>query len=48
MKAETRLRVLSLPPWQFKAMLLEHPQIAYKLLVKLSLLLRDAEKRPPL
>jgi CRP/FNR family cyclic AMP-dependent transcriptional regulator len=46
--ADTQLRVLSLPPWQFKALLLEHPQIAYKLLVKLSALLREAEKRPPL
>ena len=46
-KAETRLRVLSLPPWEFKALLLEHPQIAYKLLIKLSTLLREAEKRPP-
>jgi CRP/FNR family cyclic AMP-dependent transcriptional regulator len=46
--AETRLRVLSLPPWQFKALLLEHPQIAYRLLVKLCVLLREAETRPPL
>ena len=46
-KTETQLRVLSLPPWQFKALLLEHPQIAYKLLVKLCALLREAEKRPP-
>jgi CRP-like cAMP-binding protein len=46
-KAETRLRVLSLPPWEFKALLLEHPQIAYKLLIKLSTLLREAERRPP-
>lgn len=47
-RAETPLRVLSLPPWQFKALLLEHPQIAYKLLVKLCVLLREAERRPPL
>ncbi len=46
--AETRLRVLSLPPWQFKALLIEHPRIAFKLLVKLCALLREAEKRPPL
>lgn len=47
-RAETPLRVLSLPPWQFKALLLEHPLIAYKLLVKLCVLLREAETRPPL
>jgi CRP/FNR family cyclic AMP-dependent transcriptional regulator len=46
-KAETRLRTLSLPPWEFKPLLLEYPQIAYKLLVKLCALLREAEKRPP-
>jgi CRP-like cAMP-binding protein len=46
-KAETRLRTLSLPPWEFKPLVLEHPQIAYKLLVKLCALLREAEKRPP-
>ena len=47
-RAETPLRVLSLPPWQFKALLVEHPLIAYKLLVKLCVLLREAETRPPL
>jgi CRP/FNR family cyclic AMP-dependent transcriptional regulator len=47
-QAETQLRTLSLPPWEFKPLLMEHPKIAYKLLVKLCMLLREAEKRPPL
>ncbi len=47
-EAETPLRLMSLPPWQFKAILHEYPQIAYKLLVKLCALLREAERRPPL
>jgi CRP-like cAMP-binding protein len=46
-QAETRLRTLSLPPWEFKPLLIEHPQIAFKLLVKLCSILREAEKRPP-
>lgn len=46
-QAETQLRTLSMPPWEFKPLLLEHPKIAYKLLVKLCTLLREAEKRPP-
>jgi CRP-like cAMP-binding protein len=46
-KAETRLRTLSLPQWEFKPLLLKHPQLAYKMLVKLCALLREAEKRPP-
>jgi CRP/FNR family cyclic AMP-dependent transcriptional regulator len=45
--AETPLRTLSLPPWEFKPLVLEHPQLAYKLLLKLCALLREAEKRPP-
>jgi CRP/FNR family transcriptional regulator, cyclic AMP receptor protein len=47
-QAATQLRTLSLPPWEFKPLLLEHPRIAYRLLVKLCSLLREAEKRPPL
>lgn len=47
-QAATALRTLSLPPWEFKPLLLEHPRIAYRLLVKLCTLLREAEKRPPL
>jgi CRP-like cAMP-binding protein len=47
-QAATQLRTLSLPPWEFKPLLLEHPRIAYRLLVKLCTLLREAEKRPPL
>jgi CRP/FNR family cyclic AMP-dependent transcriptional regulator len=46
--ADTQLKTLSLPPWEFKPMLLEHPAVAYKLLVKLCELLREAEKRPPI
>jgi CRP/FNR family transcriptional regulator, cyclic AMP receptor protein len=46
-KAETELLTLSLPPWEFKPLVLEHPQLAYKLLLKLCALLREAEKRPP-
>jgi CRP-like cAMP-binding protein len=45
--AETELRTLSLPPWEFKPLVLEHPMLAYKLLLKLCALLREAEKRPP-
>jgi CRP-like cAMP-binding protein len=45
--AETALLTLSLPPWEFKPLVLEHPQLAYKLLLKLCALLREAEKRPP-
>jgi CRP/FNR family cyclic AMP-dependent transcriptional regulator len=45
--ADTILRTLSLPPWEFKPLLMEHPQLAYKLLIKLCALLREAEQRPP-
>jgi CRP/FNR family transcriptional regulator, cyclic AMP receptor protein len=45
--ADTRLRTLSLPPWEFKPLLMEHPQLAYKMLIKLCALLREAEQRPP-
>lgn len=45
--ADTPLRTLSLPPWEFRPLLLEHPQLAYKLLIKLCALLREAEQRPP-
>jgi CRP/FNR family cyclic AMP-dependent transcriptional regulator len=46
--AETHLRTLSLSPWEFRPLVMQHPQLAYKLLLKLSALLREAEKRPPL
>jgi CRP/FNR family transcriptional regulator, cyclic AMP receptor protein len=46
--ADTHLRTLSLSPWEFRPLVMEHPQLAYKLLLKLSALLREAEKRPPL
>jgi CRP-like cAMP-binding protein len=45
--ADTQLRTLSLPPWEFRPLLMEHPQLAYKLLIKLCALLREAEQRPP-
>lgn len=45
--ADTQLRTLSLPPWEFKPLLMEHPQLAYKMLIKLCALLREAEQRPP-
>jgi CRP-like cAMP-binding protein len=43
--AETDLSLLSLTTWQFKPLLLERPQITYKLLLQLCSRLRDAEKR---
>jgi CRP-like cAMP-binding protein len=46
--AETTLRVLSVTSWNFKPLLIERPQIAYKLLLQLCARLRDAEKRPPI
>jgi CRP/FNR family transcriptional regulator, cyclic AMP receptor protein len=45
--AESELVTLSLAPWEFKPLILAHPQLAYKLLLKLCALLREAEKRPP-
>jgi len=45
--AESELVTLSLAPWEFKPLVMEHPALAYKLLVKLCALLREAEKRPP-
>ncbi len=46
--AETHLRTLSFAPWEFKPLLIEHPQLTYKLLLKLCALLRETEKRPPI
>jgi len=46
--ADTQLRTLSLAPWEFRPLVKEHPQLAYKLLLKLCALLREAEKRPPI
>lgn len=46
--AETHLRTLSLSPWEFRPLVMENPHLSYKLLLKLSALLREAEKRPPL
>jgi CRP/FNR family cyclic AMP-dependent transcriptional regulator len=45
--AESELVTLSLAPWEFRPLVLAHPQLAYKLLLKLCALLREAEKRPP-
>ena len=46
--AETQLRTLSMAPWEFKPLVMGHPQLTYKLLLKLCALLREAEKRPPI
>jgi CRP/FNR family transcriptional regulator, cyclic AMP receptor protein len=46
--ADTQLRTLSLSPWEFRPLVMAHPQLAYKLLLKLCALLREAEKRPPI
>jgi CRP-like cAMP-binding protein len=45
--ADDELLTLSLAPWEFKPLVMEHPALAYKLLLKLCALLREAEKRPP-
>jgi CRP-like cAMP-binding protein len=45
--AGTELSTLSLAPWEFKPLLIEHPSLAYKLLLKVCALLREAERRPP-
>jgi CRP/FNR family cyclic AMP-dependent transcriptional regulator len=45
--AGTELLTLSLAPWEFKPLLIEHPSLAYKLLLKVCALLREAERRPP-
>jgi len=43
--ADAPLHTLSITTWNFKPVLLEHPQIAYKLLVELCRRLREAEAR---
>lgn len=45
--AETPLRTLTLASWEFKPLLIEHPHMAFTLLLRLCTLLREAEKRPP-
>jgi CRP/FNR family transcriptional regulator, cyclic AMP receptor protein len=45
--ALTPMRLLSLMSWQFKPLLIEHPQMAYKLLLRVCGMLREAESRPP-
>lgn len=45
--AQSELVTLSLAPWEFKPLVMEHTQLAYKLLLTLCALLREAEKRPP-
>ena len=44
-QAESQLHTLSITTWNFKPLLLEHPQVAYKLLVELCRRLREAEAR---
>jgi CRP/FNR family transcriptional regulator, cyclic AMP receptor protein len=46
--AETYLRTLSFAPWEFKPLVIANPQLAYKLLLKLCALLREAEKQAPI
>jgi len=45
--ADSPLHTLSLVEWEFKPLLLEHPQLAVKLLVELCRRLREAEARAP-
>ncbi|MGA8015871.1 MAG: cyclic nucleotide-binding domain-containing protein [Candidatus Dormiibacterota bacterium] len=45
--AETPLRLLSILAWEFKPLLLDNPHLAYKMLLRVCELLRDAEARPP-
>ena len=44
-RADSPLHTLSITTWNFKPLLLEHPQVAYKLLVELCRRLREAEAR---
>ena len=46
--ADTPLRTLALATWNFRPLLTEHPEVAYKLLIQLCARLRDAEKRLPI
>jgi hypothetical protein len=39
--------LLSMMSWEFKPLLIEHPQMAYKLLLRVCGMLREAESRPP-
>lgn len=43
--AATAMRTLSIAAWDFKPLLIEHPQIAYKLMLQLCSRLREAEAR---
>lgn len=45
--ALTPIRLLSMMSWEFKPLLIEHPQMAYKLLLRVCGMLREAESRPP-
>jgi CRP/FNR family transcriptional regulator, cyclic AMP receptor protein len=45
--AVTPMRLLSMMSWEFKPLLIEHPQMAYKLLLRVCGMLREAESRPP-
>ncbi len=47
-RADTPIQTLSLVEWEFKPLLIEHPQLAYKLLVEFCRRLRDAEARTPI
>ncbi|HKA10387.1 MAG TPA: cyclic nucleotide-binding domain-containing protein [Candidatus Dormibacteraeota bacterium] len=43
--ATTDLVVAAIPEWHFKPFLMEHPEVAYRMLQTLSRRLRDAEAR---
>ncbi len=45
--ARTDLRVAAIPEWHFRPFLLEHPEVAYRLLQTLSRRLREAEASHP-
>lgn len=47
-RAESPLRTLSLVQWEFKPLVLENAQLAYKLMVELCRRLREAEARAPI
>jgi CRP-like cAMP-binding protein len=47
-RADEPLRTLSLTAWHFKAVLVEQPTIAHKIMLELCRRLREAEKRPPI
>jgi CRP-like cAMP-binding protein len=47
-RAETPVNTLSIAAWDFRPLLLEHPAMAYKILLELCRRLRAAETPPPI